>query len=125
MPTDKPLLILIAGPYRSGTGDDPAKLAANVRSQMEAAVILFRRGHTPLSGETLCPPMVEAAGSTRIGDTIFDEIFHPFAVRLLPRCDAVLRWGGPSKGADEMVRLAHQWGLPVFHDIAEIPGAAA
>lgn len=30
-----PLMILIAGPYRSGTGDDPAKLADNVRA-MEA-----------------------------------------------------------------------------------------
>lgn len=125
MPTDTPLLILIAGPYRSGTGDDPAKLAANVRSQMEAAVILFRRGHIPLSGETLCPPMVEAAGSTQIGDAIFDEIFHPFAERLLPRCDAVLRWGGPSQGADAMVHLAHQQGLQVFHDIDAIPQVAA
>jgi hypothetical protein len=26
----KPLLILIAGPYRSGTGDDPALMAANL-----------------------------------------------------------------------------------------------
>lgn len=125
MPIEKPLLILIAGPYRSGTGDDPAKLAANVRSQMDAAVILFRRGHIPLSGETLCPPMVEAAGSTRIGDAIFDAIFHPFAERLLPRCDAVLRWGGPSQGADEMVRLAGEHGLTIFRSLDEIPAVAA
>ena len=26
----KPLLILIAGPYRSGTGDDPDLMAANL-----------------------------------------------------------------------------------------------
>ena len=25
------LMILVAGPYRSGTGDDPEKMAANVR----------------------------------------------------------------------------------------------
>ncbi|MGZ9223899.1 MAG: DUF4406 domain-containing protein, partial [Anaerolineales bacterium] len=25
------MLILIAGPYRSGTGDDPEKMAANVQ----------------------------------------------------------------------------------------------
>lgn len=30
-----PLMILIAGRYRSGTGDDPAKMADNVRA-MEA-----------------------------------------------------------------------------------------
>jgi hypothetical protein len=31
MTTDRPqLMILVAGPYRSGTGDNPAKMAANV-----------------------------------------------------------------------------------------------
>jgi ADP-ribose pyrophosphatase len=29
------MLILIAGPYRSGTGDDPGKISANVEA-MEA-----------------------------------------------------------------------------------------
>jgi dihydroorotate dehydrogenase (fumarate) len=32
----KPMMILIAGPYRSGTGDDPAKMAANLK-RLEAA----------------------------------------------------------------------------------------
>ena len=27
---DGPLLVLVAGPYRSGTGDDPTRLEANV-----------------------------------------------------------------------------------------------
>lgn len=32
-----PMMILIAGPYRSGTGDDPEKMAANLRSLEEAS----------------------------------------------------------------------------------------
>ena len=93
----KPLMILIAGPYRSGTGDDPAKLAANVRAMEAYALPIFRAGHVPIVGEWLALPLVDLAGSTRIGDTAFDEIFHPIAERLLARCDAVLRVGGPSR----------------------------
>jgi hypothetical protein len=33
----KPQLILIAGPYRSGTGDDPQRMAANLKTLEEAA----------------------------------------------------------------------------------------
>jgi hypothetical protein len=37
------LMILVAGPYRSGTGDDPAKLAANMDA-MEACPGAGTRG---------------------------------------------------------------------------------
>jgi hypothetical protein len=100
------LMILIAGPYRSGTGDDPQKMAENVAAMTRLALPLFRAGHLPMVGEWLALPLVEEAGSRRVGDAAFDEIFHPSAIRLLARCDAVLRVGGPSAGADEMVRIA-------------------
>ena len=29
--TARPMMILIAGPYRSGTDDDPAKMAVNLK----------------------------------------------------------------------------------------------
>jgi hypothetical protein len=61
------------------------------------------------------------AGSTQIGDDAFNEIFHPIAERLLTHCDAVLRVGGPSQGADLMVKIAHDNKLLVFHDLADIP----
>lgn len=38
MTTTEPPLVLIAGPYRSGTGDDPALLAANVDVMNRAAL---------------------------------------------------------------------------------------
>jgi len=118
------MMILIAGPYRSGTGDDPARMAANVAEMEQFALPLFRAGHTPIVGEWLALPLVALAGSTRVGDTAFDEIFHPIAERLLAKCDAVLRVGGPSAGADHMVEIARQRGLAVYTALEDVPGCA-
>jgi hypothetical protein len=115
------LLVLVAGPYRSGTDDEPDRLAANVAAMNAAALDVFRVGHLPVTGEALALPLIELAGSTRVGDAAFDEIFHPIARRLLDRCDAVLRIGGASAGADEMVAIAREQGKPVFASAAELP----
>jgi hypothetical protein len=117
------MMILIAGPYRSGTGDDPAKMAANVRAMEAFALPLYRAGHLPVLGEWFALPLVELAGSKRVGDAPFNEIFHPISERLLERCDAVLRVGGASQGADLMVELARKHGLRVFHALEEVPDA--
>jgi len=122
--TSKPLMILIAGPYRSGTGDDPLKLAANVAAMEAYALPLFRAGHTPLVGEWLALPLVQLAGSRQIGDEAFNEIFHPLAERILSRCDAVLRVGGASQGADQMVNSAREQGLQIFYQLGDVPGCA-
>jgi hypothetical protein len=122
--TPRPLMILVAGPYRSGTGDDPARLEANVRAMNETALALFRAGHLPVTGEALALPLIETAGSAHPGDPLFDEIFHPVAERLLARCDAVLRIGGPSAGADRMVASARAQGLRVYASTADIPSHA-
>lgn len=119
------LMILVAGPYRSGTGDDAARMAANLAAMEECALPLFRAGHVPIVGEWLALPLVRLAGSTRVGDAAFNEIFHPIAERLLERCDAVLRVGGPSQGADLMVRIARERGLLVFTRLEDVPGCAA
>ncbi|HYP07446.1 MAG TPA: hypothetical protein VER03_14530 [Bryobacteraceae bacterium] len=116
-------MILIAGPYRSGTGDDPQRIADNVRVMEDYCLPIFRAGHIPILGEWLALPLVRLAGSTRIGDEAFSDIFHPVAARLLQKCDAVLRVGGPSAGADEMVRVAQDLGLAVYNSMEEIPSA--
>lgn len=118
----KPLWILIAGPYRSGTNDDPELMAENVRIMNRIALKLFRAGHMPVVGEWFALPLVETAGSKKVGDEIFNEIFHPSAVLLGERCDACLRIGGPSSGADEMVKLAKERGQQVFFKLEDIPG---
>ena len=119
------LMILVAGPYRSGTGDDPEKMAANVRAMEAYALPLFRAGHVPVVGEWFALPLVALAGSRRVGDEAFQEVFHPIAERLLARCDAVLRMGGRSEGADLMVRVARERGLRVFGRLGEVPGCSA
>ena len=121
MQKDNSLLVLVAGPYRSGTGDDPDKLAANVRAMNEASLEVFRAGHLPVTGEALALPLIELAGSAHVGDGPFDAIFHPISRRLVDRCDAVLRIGGPSDGADEMVARARRRGADVFTDVAQLP----
>jgi hypothetical protein len=119
------LMILIAGPYRSGTGDDPARMADNVRVMEGYALPLFRAGHIPVVGEWLALPLVALAGSRQVGDPAFTEIFHPIAERLLDRCDAVLRVGGQSQGADLMVDIARQRKLLVFTRLDDVPGCGS
>ena len=119
----KSMMILIAGPYRSGTNDDPKLIQRNVDEMESYAVPIFRAGHIPILGEWLALPLVGLAGSKRIGDEAFDEVFHPIAIRLLEKCDAVLRIGGPSQGADEMVRIGRDLGLKIYTKMEEIPAS--
>ena len=118
------MMILIAGPYRSGTGDDPEKMAANVHKMETYALPIFRLGHIPVLGEWFALPLVTLAGSTQVGDEAFNEIFHPIAERLLSKCNAVLRVGGASQGADLMVQTAKEYGLQVYYSLEEIPVGA-
>src|SRR5207302_2067659 len=94
------LMILVAGPYRSGTGDDPAKLAANVAAMEAFAMPLFRAGHVPLVGEWLGLPLATLAGAVRIGHAAFEEVHPPMDDRLLERWDRLLRVSGPSPVVD-------------------------
>jgi len=122
MSTNKSLMILVAGPYRSGTNDDPALIEANVKAMTDMALELYRMGHIPVMGEWFALPLIEAAGSMETGDAIFNEIFHPIAVQLIDHCDAVLRIGGASKGADEMVGTGIAKGKIIFYKKEEVPG---
>jgi hypothetical protein len=121
----KPLIVLIAGPYRSGTNDDPALIAANLKKLESYALPLYRAGHIPLIGEWVALPIIRDAGGTQIGDAIHQQFLYPVASRLLERCDAVLRVPGESTGADQDVRLAQERGLSVYHSIEEIPAISA
>src|SRR6266550_7804064 len=115
------MLILVAGPYRSGTNDDPVLMRKNVEDMESYALPIFRAGHIPVLGEWLALPLLSLCGSKKLGDDAFNEVFHPIAVRLLEKCDAVLRVGGPSTGADEMVRVGRSLGLKIYMALAEIP----
>jgi hypothetical protein len=115
------MMILVAGPYRSGTHDNPALMADNL-ARLEAVTLpLFRLGHIPIIGEWLALPLLRQAGSTGPGDAAYQEICYPIAHRLIERCDAVLRLPGDSKGADEDVRRARERDLPVFTRLEDVP----
>ena len=118
---DKSLLILVAGPYRSGTNDIPGLIEANVKAMTDTALELYKMGHMPVLGEWFALPLIEAAGSKKVGDEIFNNIFHPISVKLIDHCDAVLRIGGASTGADEMVKTGQAKGKIIFLDQSEIP----
>lgn len=116
----KPLLILIAGPYRSGTGGDPTLIARNLAALEEAAGPIFRLGHVPMIGEWAALPILRTldAADAEIGDVMYET-----AHRLLQHCDAVLRLPGASAGADQDVAIATERGLPVYRSLEEIPAA--
>jgi hypothetical protein len=118
------LLILVAGPYRSGTNGDPALIEANVHAMTQAALALYRRGHLPVLGEWFALPLIEAAEAEGEADA-FERLFHPVAERVLARCDACLRIGGASDGADRMVRVARELGKDVYQSLDDVPEAAA
>jgi len=117
------MLILIAGPYRSGTNDDPVLIKQNLERLEAVALPLFRLGHIPMIGEWVALPLMQLAGSKQPGDAAWDEIQYPVAHRLLLKCDAVLRLEGASKGADEDVRIAKERGLKIYYGLEEVPAA--
>jgi len=118
------MMILIAGPYRSGTDDDPARMHHNLRVLESYALPLYRAGHLPVIGEWVALPLLREAGSKQVGDPVYNDILYPVAGRLIERCDAVLRVGGASKGADQDVRLARERGLAIYHRLEDVPGCA-
>jgi hypothetical protein len=120
-----PMLILIAGPYRSGTGDDPELMAHNLARLEEAAWPVFRSGHVPMIGEWVALPVLRGGGATDVRDPLAEQVLYPTAERLLHHCDAVLRLPGRSAGADQDVAIARERGLPVYHRVEDIPGYVA
>jgi len=115
------LMILVAGPYRGGTNDDPVLIEANVERMTATSLALYKKGHLPVMGEWFALPLIHAAGSKVMGDDVWNEMFHPVAIRLIEHCDAVLRIGGPSSGADQMVETGKAHGKKIFYGIDEIP----
>ncbi|WP_138945081.1 DUF4406 domain-containing protein [Plantibacter sp. M259] len=112
-----PLLILIAGPYRSGTGGDPDAIARNLERLEAAAAPIYALGHVPMIGEWVALPILRGM-DTASGD---GDVMYETARRLLQHCDAVLRLPGESSGADTDVAIARERGIPVYTDLSEIP----
>ena len=107
--------ILIAGPYPTGAADEPGR-ARNLEALNRVAWRVFQLGHLPVIGVNPALPIIAAAGRHR-----FAEIMMPLSLAIAERCDACLRIGGPSAGADAEVARMRATGKPVFFSLSELP----
>jgi hypothetical protein len=103
-------MILIAGPYRSGTNDDPALMKKNVEEMESHALAIFRAGHIPVLGEWLALPLVHLCGSTRVGMKLSmkSSIQSPFGLwRSVTLCFA---WAALRAGPMRWCEWGGAWG---------------
>ena len=107
--------IMVSGPYTTG-GATEERRRENLREMNVAAIELFRRGHVPIVGVNMALPMIDAAGADQ-----FEALMMPVSLALTERCDACLRIGGASKGADDEAERFRAVGKPVFASIDEVP----
>jgi hypothetical protein len=117
----KPLLILISGPYLSGTDGDEAKIRKNLEAMEAYALPLFKKGHLGMVGEWAAWPVIKLAGGDTHSSPEFTEYQYPVAHRLLEKCDAILRIPGESRGADLEMEKARQMGKIIFTDLDQVP----
>lgn len=106
---------MIAGPYSAG-GADALRRAANLEAMNAAALKVFEKGHIPVIGVNMALPIIACAGEER-----FEEIMMPISLALADRSDAILRIGGPSKGADQEVDRFLAADKPIYACVDEIP----
>jgi|SRR5450830_62953 len=119
----RPQTILIAGPYRSGTGGDPLLIERNLKALEHAAWQVWRKGHLPLIGEWAALPLAAAAGLGGHDAAVPSQFLYDVAARMIARCDGVYRIPGASAGADGDVRRARELGLPCYTSLDELPDA--
>jgi hypothetical protein len=117
----KPLMILISGPYMSGTNGDEAAISKNLKAMEDYALPIFEKGHIAVVGEWLAWPVIRQAGGDSHSSAQFSEYQYPVAHRLLEKCDAVLRIPGESRGADLEMGKARDLGKIIFNGLDEIP----
>lgn len=101
--------VYIAAPYTNG-----GKLI-NTFVAIDAANKLMELGYIPF-----VPHL------THWWDEYTSKLYYEwleYDLHWLERCDALLRLEGYSEGADQEVAQAQEWGIPVFHSIADLQKA--
>lgn len=100
---------------------------ADRASMDEVAAAIFDAGHVPVIEDWFSEPLASIPGPggnaawapTRSGEESGDQILQPLTERLLSRCDAILRVGGPSAAADAMAGAGRARGLRVFFTVED------
>lgn len=109
------MYIMIAGPYTAGsTNRDNWQQNHKVLNNFAYEVHL--KGHIPVIGVNVALPIIETAGFDK-----FEDLMMPISLAMADKCDAVLRVGGASKGADQEVKIFKDKGLPIFYSLDEVP----
>jgi hypothetical protein len=108
--------IMVGGPYGTGA-KSAAERAANLARMNEAALVVWRKGHVPVIGVNLALPVIAAAGGDAAADA---AIMMPLSLALAERCDAFLRIGGASVGADQEMARFVAAGKRVFRSVDEV-----
>lgn len=117
----KPLMILISGPYMTGTNGNEDAIARNLKAMEDYALPIFEKGHIAVVGEWLAWPVIRQAGGDSHTSEQFSQYQYPVAHRLLEKCDAVLRIPGESRGADLEMAKAKEMGKIIFLSLGDIP----
>jgi hypothetical protein len=110
--------IMVSGPYTAGARS-AGERAVNLEAMNAAALQLFQAGHVPVIGVNMALPVIAADPLA-----LFDQVMMPLSLALAERCDACLRIGGSSTGADQEVAVFRQAGKPVYFSLEEVPPAA-
>lgn len=112
------MLIYVAGPYSAPT---EAERIDNVEQAMGVGDAILELGHYPVIPH-LTHYFDEWAAAT-YGERPPYEMYLKWDMELLNRCDA-LYFILSSPGADRELARAQELGIPVYHTLYEIPGAA-
>jgi hypothetical protein len=110
--------IMVCGPYSTGAADEAAR-ARNLDALNAAALEVFARGHVPIVGVNMALPLVELDGAPDAAE----RLTMPISLALADRCDAALRVGGPSGGADQEIARFAEREAPVYTAVEQIPRA--
>lgn len=106
-PIPKQMLIYISAPYSLGD------VVSNVRLACEIGDKILAKGHIPVV------PHLSHFWHF-ISPKSYNEWLRIDSA-IVPRCDALLRVDGESKGADIEVEIAHRVGIPVCYSLDDIP----
>jgi hypothetical protein len=115
--------IMVAGPYGL-VSQPPEQRRRNLEELEAAAYAVYKKGHIPVIGLNLALPItLDLAIAFWNQDVTTDQLqlVDRISLAAAERCEAVLRIGGPSTGADDEVRIIAARGGPVYRSIEEIP----
>jgi len=110
MESVEPIHVYLSGPLVGVPGDSPE---LNVEAAMMMGAKCMDEGFVPF-----IPHLAWFMNRRHRRDEA--EWLNQYCLPWLERCDCVLRFGGPSKGADTELRVAQALGKPLFLSFPEM-----